>query len=50
MIETLNERDGFPLLVVHAELKRILDECGFSGVSVSISAEGDLVTAVALAW
>jgi len=49
IVETLNEKDGYPFVQVNDKMQTLLDEAGVSKLHISISTENDLATAFIVA-
>lgn len=49
IIETLNEPDGHPVVIITDRFKPVIDEAGIGDILISITNEGDYATAIAVA-
>ncbi len=45
IVETLNEEDGYPYIVINSKMQNILNRIGVSNILVSITTESDFATA-----
>jgi len=49
IVESLNDSDGYPYVIISAKLHVLLDEAAVDVLHISMTSEGDYVTAIAIA-